>query len=54
MIEKQQKLVWWDDENLDGTSSQEKTVAGLRYGVDTFDSCCVAIFCLGLSVTFLN
>jgi hypothetical protein len=54
MIEKQQKLVWWDDENLDGTSSQEKTVAGLRSGVDTFDSCCVAIFCLGLSVTFLS
>jgi hypothetical protein len=37
MIEKQQKLMWWDDENLDETSSQEKTVAGLRSGVDTFD-----------------
>jgi hypothetical protein len=38
MIEKQQKLMWWDDENLDETSSQEKTVAGLRSGVDTDDS----------------
>ena len=37
-IEKQQKLMWWDDENLDETSSQEKIVARLRSGVDTDDS----------------
>jgi hypothetical protein len=35
MIEKQQELIRWDDENLDETSSPETTVAALRSGVDT-------------------
>jgi hypothetical protein len=42
------------------TNLQEKTEAGLRFGVDTDKSrsmrryCCVAIFCVGLSVTLLS
>jgi hypothetical protein len=38
LIEKQQKLMWWDDRNFEETSSQVKTVAGLRSGVDTGNS----------------